>query len=57
MVLCGCLSLLLFSCKEKKAQPADSATNGTIHISVDESFKPIIEEIEVESNPLQNKKK
>jgi phosphate transport system substrate-binding protein len=44
MVLFGCLSLLLFSCKEKKAQPADSATDGTIHISVDESFKPIIEE-------------
>jgi phosphate transport system substrate-binding protein len=44
MVLFGCLSLLLFSCKEKKLQPADSPTDGTIHISVDESFKPIIEE-------------
>ncbi|HLP36406.1 substrate-binding domain-containing protein [Lacibacter sp.] len=44
MVLFGCLSLFLFSCKGKKAQPADSATDGTIHISVDESFKPIIEE-------------
>lgn len=44
MVLFGCLSLFLFSCKAKKAQPADSATEGTIHISVDESFKPIIEE-------------
>ena len=44
MVLYGCFSLLLFSCKEKKLQPVDSATNGTIHISVDESFKPIIEE-------------
>lgn len=44
MVLFGCFSLFLFSCKEKKAQPADSATDGTIHISVDESFKPIIEE-------------
>jgi phosphate transport system substrate-binding protein len=44
MVLVGFISLLLFSCKEKKAQPADSGSSGTIHISVDESFKPIIEE-------------
>jgi phosphate transport system substrate-binding protein len=44
MVLVGFLSLLLFSCKEKKAQPADTGSSGTIHISVDESFKPIIEE-------------
>lgn len=44
MVLYGCLSLFLFSCKEKKARPADTSTSGTIQISVDESFKPIIEE-------------
>lgn len=44
MVLCGCLSLFLFSCKNTKPQPADTGTSGTIHISVDESFKPIIEE-------------
>lgn len=44
MVLYGCLSLFLFSCKEKKTQPADTGSSGTIHISVDESFKPIIEE-------------
>ncbi len=44
MVLCGCLSLFLFSCKDTKPQPADTGTSGTIHISVDESFKPIIEE-------------
>jgi phosphate transport system substrate-binding protein len=44
MVLVGFISLLLFSCKEKKAQPADTGSSGTIHISVDESFKPIIEE-------------
>lgn len=38
--------LLLFfvSCKTKKPQPADTGTAGTIHISVDEAFKPIIEE-------------
>ncbi len=44
MVFYGCLSLFLFSCKEKKLQPADTGSSGTIHISVDESFKPIIEE-------------
>ena len=44
MVLCGCLSLFLFSCKNKKTKPTDTGTSGTIHISVDESFKPIIEE-------------
>ncbi len=44
LVLCGCLSLFLFSCKNKKTQPADTGTSGIIHISVDESFKPIIEE-------------
>ncbi|MBP6686698.1 MAG: substrate-binding domain-containing protein, partial [Lacibacter sp.] len=33
-----------FSCKDRKLQPADTGTSGTIHISVDESFKPIIEE-------------
>lgn len=39
------LLLLCFSsCKEKKAQPTDTGTTGTIHISVDETFKPIIEE-------------
>ena len=44
MVLCGCLSLFLFSCKNKKPMPTDTGTSGTINISVDESFKPIIEE-------------
>nr|WP_294902841.1 substrate-binding domain-containing protein [uncultured Lacibacter sp.] len=44
MFLWGCLSLLLFSCKAKKAQPTDTGSSGTIHISVDESFKPVIEE-------------
>lgn len=36
---------LLISCKEKKDKVVyDSATRGTIHISVDESFKPVISE-------------
>lgn len=30
--------------KEKEITPADSPYNGTIHISVDESFKPVIDE-------------
>ena len=38
-------SVLLFSCKEKKPGIVyDSPTQGTIHISVDESFKPVIDE-------------
>jgi phosphate transport system substrate-binding protein len=38
------LFLFFVSCKTKKPQPADTGTTGTIHISVDEAFKPIIEE-------------
>lgn len=41
------LSILLIgfvSCKTKKPQPADTGSSGTIYISVDEAFKPIIEE-------------
>lgn len=33
-----------FSCKEKKPVPTDTGTTGTIYISVDETFRPIIEE-------------
>jgi phosphate transport system substrate-binding protein len=38
--------LLIFSCNNKNEQPVllDSPTSGTIHITVDESFKPVIEE-------------
>lgn len=37
--------LLLFSCKDKKpATVTDTPTSGTIHISVDESFRPVMEE-------------
>lgn len=37
---------LFFSCKEKKLKniPTDTPTSGTIHISVDESFQPVISE-------------
>jgi phosphate transport system substrate-binding protein len=37
---------LFFSCKEKKLKnvPTDTATSGTIHISVDETFQPVITE-------------
>ena len=38
------LFLFFVSCKTNKPQPADTGTAGTIHISVDEAFKPIIEE-------------
>lgn len=34
----------LFACKSKKLQPTDTGESGTIRISVDETFKPIIEE-------------
>ncbi len=32
------------SCNNSRSQPTDTGTTGTIHISVDEAFKPIIEE-------------
>lgn len=37
-----CVSVL--ACKDQKPQPTDTGSRGTIHISVDETFKPIIEE-------------
>jgi phosphate transport system substrate-binding protein len=45
----GILTALLLSCGEKKADgPGDTYDEGTVHISVDESFKPVIDsEIEV----------
>jgi phosphate transport system substrate-binding protein len=36
--------LALVACKSKKAKPSDTSESGTIRISVDETFKPIIEE-------------
>lgn len=45
IVLCGCL--LLGSCKSYKAQQEelpDTFERGTIHVSADESFKPVIDE-------------
>lgn len=32
------------SCSNNRSQPTDTGTTGTIHISVDEAFKPIVEE-------------
>jgi ABC-type phosphate transport system substrate-binding protein len=37
------VSLLLNACTSKPAQPRETTTSGTIHISVDESFKPVID--------------
>ncbi|MBS4065352.1 MAG: substrate-binding domain-containing protein [Chitinophagaceae bacterium] len=39
-----CVCLIAVACKNKKPVPTDTAETGTIHISVDETFKPIIEE-------------
>lgn len=36
--------LCLSACKQQSKQKIDTVTSGTIHISVDESFKPVIEE-------------
>jgi phosphate transport system substrate-binding protein len=44
LVLSVSISLFFLSCKGKKLQPTDTGSSGTIHISVDESFKPILEE-------------
>lgn len=39
------LCIGLINCKTKKhIEPTDTLTSGTIHISVDESFKPVIDE-------------
>lgn len=45
-ILLFILTIILFSCKEKEQKniQSDTLTSGTITISVDESFKPIIEE-------------
>lgn len=43
--MAGVVFLGSFSCKEKSTiKDADTPTSGTIHISVDESFRPVIEE-------------
>lgn len=43
--ICFVFAFFCFSCKNKsKAVVYDSPTGGTIHISVDESFKPVITE-------------
>lgn len=46
-ILIGCVTTILFSCKSYKQQEAefkDTPDRGVINISVDESFKPIIDE-------------
>jgi phosphate transport system substrate-binding protein len=37
------VSLLLNACSSGPVQPRETSTSGTIHISVDESFKPVID--------------
>ncbi|MDB5202616.1 MAG: hypothetical protein JWQ27_2025 [Ferruginibacter sp.] len=46
ILLCAFVTVFTWSCKDdsKKNVPSDSPKNGTIHISVDESFKPVIDE-------------
>jgi phosphate transport system substrate-binding protein len=39
-----CLTLLAAACSSKKNRPSDTSETGTIYISADETFKPIIEE-------------
>ncbi len=45
-MLCACLLVLYASCVPQKNDQLlyDSPTNGTIHVSIDESFKPVMEE-------------
>lgn len=43
-LLYGLAYMLFISCNEKKADHRDTTTTGEINISVDESFKPVIEE-------------
>src|SRR5215813_8769968 len=38
-----CLLVLVSSCGENGQQPTDNENQGTIHISADESFKPVID--------------
>ncbi|MDB5195710.1 MAG: phosphate transporter substrate-binding protein PhoT family, partial [Flaviaesturariibacter sp.] len=47
IVIC-CFSLLFSGCGNKEEGPQDTRDSGTIHISADESFKPVIDsEIQV----------
>jgi phosphate transport system substrate-binding protein len=38
------IQFFITGCQENLKSPTDTATTGTIHISVDESFKPVMEE-------------
>lgn len=44
LILYFFLSIVFISCKSKNTNPTDTSTSGSINISVDESFKPVIEE-------------
>jgi phosphate transport system substrate-binding protein len=45
LVVLSCISLFVTACKSRPAvtSPQETTTSGTIHISVDESFKPVID--------------
>jgi ABC-type phosphate transport system substrate-binding protein len=46
-----CLLIVVGSCGSNQNEPADNASEGTIHISADESFKPVIDsQIQVYEN-------
>lgn len=44
IIFLGLLMGFFSSCNSKRHTPVDAAYSGTLHISVDESFKPVIEE-------------
>jgi len=43
LVVIPVLDLFVTACKSRNAPPQETTTSGTIHISVDESFKPVID--------------
>ena len=56
-LLLAIIALVFFSCSEKKADNRDTVRSGTIRISVDESFKPVIDsQIKVFESQFPNAK-
>ena len=43
LVVIPVLTLFITACKSRNVPPQETTTSGTIHISVDESFKPVID--------------
>ena len=43
LVVIPALNLFVTACKSRNAPPQETTTSGTIHISVDETFKPVID--------------